>query len=266
MATRKIKDKIIDKLNDFFEIDIYEYIEKRKKKSLGFSQNCNNFNLSYIGGRKDILKLVPKTAKKVLDVGCSTGAVGETIRQKIGDVEISGIEISERMAQIARGKLDKVVIEDIEKLNPLEQFDSNYFDCIIFADILEHLKNPWVVLKNMIQILDEEGLVILSIPNIRHYSTIIQLVFKGYWPYRERGIHDKTHLRFFTLKNIKELLEYAGLEPVNIRRKYRIIERPHKINLFAKFFALPILRVFLTFQYVICAKKKKTLHKDTNLR
>ncbi len=256
MVTRNLKDKIIDKLNDFFEIDIYEYIERRKKKSSSSSQTRNNFNPSYVGGRKDILKLVPKTVSKVLDVGCSTGELGEGIRQKIGEVEISGVEISESMAQIAREKLDKVVIGDIEKLNFLEQFDANYFDCIIFADILEHLKNPWSVLKNMTQILNEQGLIIISIPNIRHYSTIINLVFKGYWPYRERGIHDKTHLRFFTLRNIKELLEHAGLEPICIKRKYRIIEKPHKINLFARFFALPVLRVFLTFQYIICAKRK----------
>lgn len=99
---RRFKDKIIDRLNDFFEIDIYGYIERRKKKNSDFSQACSNFNPSYLGGRKDILKLVPETVSKVLDVGCSTGEVGEAIRQKIGDVEIIGIEINERMAQIAR--------------------------------------------------------------------------------------------------------------------------------------------------------------------
>ncbi len=257
MTIKNFRDKVVDKLNNFFEVDIYGYIERRKKKGLGDSKPSGNFNASYIGGRKDILKLIPTTVSKVLDVGCSTGIVGEMIRQKIGDVEISGIEISEDMAQVAIKKLDRVIVGDIENLNLLEQFDLNYYDCIIFADILEHLKNPWRVLKNMTLILNEQGLIILSIPNIRHYSTITQLVFTGYWPYRERGIHDKTHLRFFTLKNIRELLEYAGLEPVKIRRKYRIIERPHKINIFARFFALPILRSFLTFQYVICAKKKK---------
>jgi len=86
-------------------------------------------------------------------------------------------------------------------------FAPNYFDCIIFADILEHLKDPLVLLKNATSFLSDGGVIIASIPNIRHHTTIINLLFKGYWPYRERGIHDKTHLRFFTLKNIKEMIE-----------------------------------------------------------
>ena len=213
------------------------------------------FNPSYIGSREDVLNLVPDNVRRVLDVGCSIGILGKQIKQKFG-AEVIGIELDEQMAKIAKERLDKVIIGDIEKINLADYFVLNYFDCIIFADILEHLKDPWDVLKNVTSFLSDDGVIVASIPNIRHYTTIINLLFKGYWPYRERGIHDKTHLRFFTLKNIKEMVEGAGLKIVKIKRNYRIIERPHRLNRFSKYFAFPFLKDFLTFQYLIVCKKR----------
>ena len=99
-------------------------------------------------------------------------------------------------------------------------------------------------------------LVISSIPNVRHYSTVVSLLFKRYWPYRERGIHDKTHLRFFTLRNIQEMFFAAGFKIIQIKRKYRIIEHPHYFNKFSNFLALPLIKDFFTFQYLIVAKKE----------
>lgn len=213
-----------------------------------------NFNPSYIGQRDDILNLIPQSAKKVLDVGCSIGALGKQLKQR-SNVEVIGIEINKEMASIAKNNLDKVIIADVEDLNFNDYFPSGYFDCVIFADILEHLKEPWNVVRNIIGILSRKGLVIASIPNVRHYTIIIDLLFRGNWPYRERGIHDKTHLRFFTLKNIKEMFDNSLLKVNKIERKYRIIEEPHPYNKFSRFFALPIIKEFLTFQYLILARK-----------
>jgi len=213
------------------------------------------FNPSYVGRRDDILNLIPNDVSRVLDIGCSVGALGEQIKQRYSNVEVVGIELDEQMAKIAKGKLDWVIVGDIEKINLEDKLPPNYFDCIIFADILEHLKDPWKLLKNATSFLSDDGVIIASIPNIRHYTTIINLLFKGYWPYRERGIHDKTHLRFFTLKNIKEMFRDADLEIVRIERNYRIIERPHRFNRFSKYFAIPPFKDFLTFQYLIVSKK-----------
>jgi len=150
-----------------------------------------------------------------------------------------------------------VIIGDVEKINLTDYLVPDYFDCIIFADILEHLKNPWGVLKSATNFLNNEGVIIASIPNVRHYTTIINLAIEGYWSYRERGIHDKTHLRFFTLKNIREMFENGGLKIVRIERNYRIIERPHRFNRFSKYFAFPPLKDFITLQYLVVAKKRK---------
>lgn len=218
-------------------------------------ENKTNFNPSYIGRRNDILNLIPDNVNKVLDIGCSTGTLGEEIKHRNSNAEIMGIELNEKMAAIAKGKLDRVILGDIEKIDFTEHFIPNYFDCIILADILEHLKNPWDVLKRAKNYLNNEGIIITSIPNVRHYTTIINLVFSGYWPYRERGIHDKTHLRFFTLKNIKTMFNNADMNIISIKRTYRIIERPHQFNRFSKYFAFFPFKEFLTFQYLIVAEK-----------
>ncbi|MBN1806112.1 MAG: methyltransferase domain-containing protein [Sedimentisphaerales bacterium] len=213
-----------------------------------------NFNPSYIGPRNDILKLIPNGINKVLDVGCSTGALGESIKRE-NNAEVTGIEVDKDMADVANEKFNRVVVEDIEKINLSDYFSSEYFDCIIFADVLEHLTNPWKLLTSSVNLLRTNGIIIASIPNIRHYSTIFNLLFSGIWPYKERGIHDRMHLRFFTLRNIKEMFQGAGLEIIRIERKYRIIEKPHRFNRFSKYFAYLFLRDFLTFQFLIVGKK-----------
>lgn len=214
----------------------------------------NRFNPSYIGPREDVLNLIPDNVRKVLDFGCSVGAPGEQIKKKHG-AEVIGIEIDDKMAREAEKKLDRVIVGDLDEINLEDYFKPNYFDCLIFADVLEHLKDPWTVLKGSLRFLKDGGFVIVSIPNIRHYTTLINLLFRGYWPYRERGIHDKTHLRFFTLKNIKELLKEANLKIIRLERDYRIIERPHRFNKFSRYFAFPLFKEFLTFGYLILAKK-----------
>lgn len=213
-----------------------------------------NYHPSYIGPRNDIIKNIPDNVSKILDIGCSIGTLGKQIKQE-NDVEVIGIEIDKDMASEAHKSLDKVITADVETLCLDTYFPSTYFDCVILADIIEHLKDPWNLLKNTSSILSDNGLVIACIPNIRHYTTIINLVLKGYWPYRERGIHDRTHLRFFTLRNIKELFQSSGINITKIERKYRLFERPHYYNKYARFLAFPVLREFLTFQYVIVAQK-----------
>lgn len=218
-------------------------------------ENNTIFNPLYIGKRDDILNLIPDNVNKVLDIGCSIGSLGEGIKYRNNHAEITGIEIDEKMAEISKEKLDRVISNDIEKIDFKEYFIPNYFECIIFADILEHIKNPWNVLKKIRDYLNNEGIIIASIPNVKHYTTIINLLFRGYWPYRERGIHDRTHLKFFTLKNIKTMFKNADMDIVLIKRTYRIFEKPHRLNRFSKYLAFIPFKDFLTFQYLIVDKK-----------
>lgn len=218
-------------------------------------QQGDNFNKSYIGNRSDILELIDPSFKKILDVGCSVGRLGADIKLKTTG-EVIGIEINAEMSQIAAKKLNKIIIGDVEELNTEVISEKEYFDCIIFGDILEHLKDPWSTLKEYSKLLKKNGVIILSLPNISHVSTLSSLIFLDYWPYRERGIHDKTHLRFFTLKNIRELVHYADLSIIKTIRKYRLIEKGHVINIFSFLFSLPFIKKFITFSYLIIAVKK----------
>jgi len=216
--------------------------------------DSRGFNPSYVGLRGDILDLIPDNVGKVLDFGCSVGRLGEELKHRFR-AEVVGIEFDEQMAKAAKGKLDRVILGDIDKINLEDQLVPDYFDCIIFGDILEHLTNPWEVLKKATTFLNKDGTVVASIPNVRHYTVVLNLLFRGYWPYRERGLHDRTHLRFFTLRNIQELFQYANLRIVRLKRNHRIIERQHPHNRLSRYLAFAPFKEFLTFQYLIVAKK-----------
>jgi len=226
------------------------------------------FNPSYVGPRNDIAKLVPVDVNRILDVGCSIGTFGKNLKEsRNSKLEVIGIEVDEKMAEVATQRLDKVIVSDIEIMDVSEYFELGYFDCIIFADVLEHLRDPWTVLGKFARCLNDSGVVIASIPNVRHYSVLFNLIFRGCWPYKDRGINDRTHLRFFTLRNIYELYQQANLSIIQVGRKYRLVEGPCKspvlnkiasyANKLSRCLALPLLREFVTFQYLIVAKKAK---------
>lgn len=212
------------------------------------------FNPSYVSERLDVQQLIPESARLILDVGCSTGSLGAAIKRRKAS-KVIGIEYSLEMADVASGQLDRVFVGDATQVLGSNELEAYKFDAILFADVLEHLVDPWSALRSATRFLSEGGVVIASIPNIRHIYTLGNLLFKGYWPYNDRGIHDRTHLRFFTKKNILELFEGAGLRVDSARATYRLIERPSSINRFAKWFAVPVMRDLLAFQYLVRASR-----------
>lgn len=212
------------------------------------------FNPSYIGERSDIEALIPPGTISVLDVGCSNGTLGESIRKNFG-ARVVGIELMPDMAAVAVEKLDAVYQGDAETLLRGTELGDERFELIILADVLEHVTDPWGVLKLAVHKLAPGGAVITSIPNVRHVDTLYNLVIKGEWPYRDRGIHDRTHLRFFARKNISDLMASAHLRIDRQETNYRLIERPHRWNRFAKHVAkLPGVKPFLAFQYITLAR------------
>ena len=175
--------------------------------------NSDIFNLEqkpkgyYVGLRNEMLRFIPRNIGKVLEVGCGEGEFGRLLKSNL-KAEVWGIEISETAAKNAQKELDKVLIGNIEEENiPLPK---GYFDCIIFNDVLEHLRYPWNVLKNIKKNLKPNGYVVASIPNIRYYYTVYDLLRYGRWRYEDKGILDKTHLRFFTIESIKEMFKASG--------------------------------------------------------
>jgi len=212
------------------------------------------FNPAYIGKRADVLQLLPAGARRVLDVGCSNGEVGLDLKLR-GSVAVTGVELDPDMAAAASTRLDKVFCGTAEAFFDDQAYVTDRYDAIIMADVLKHMPDPWRVLRVARERLTDGGFILISLPNVRHFDTIVNLVFRGVWPYRDRGIHDRTHLRFFTWINITQLLHGAGLHCHEVRPNYRLIERPHRLNRHAKWVRyLPGVRNFFVFQYVIRAQ------------
>lgn len=163
----------------------------------------------FANARPELVQLIPASVKQILDAGCGYGMTGELIKKKIPECKVIGIEIDQEVAQIAAQRLDRVIVGDVEHLEVSNRF--GYFDCIIFADVLEHLVNPWSVLKRYGTLLSDKGIIIASIPNVRNLTVINNLV-NGKWSYQERGILDETHLRFFTRFEIEKMFTNCGFE------------------------------------------------------
>lgn len=216
------------------------------------------FNEAYVGPRPDILSVLPESTTSVLDVGCSDGTLGASIKHRFQHASVVGLELSADMGQVAATRLDAVHIGDIEAESALQPLSGRQFDTVIFADILEHLRDPWKMLERIRPLLAPGGVVVASLPNVRHWDTIYHLVIKGVWPYRTRGIHDSTHLRFMTRSNIEDLFTGAGFAITTMVPNYRLFERPHPWNRYSRYVAIPGLAPFLAFQYVLVARLKDT--------
>jgi SAM-dependent methyltransferase len=144
---------------------------------------------------------------RVLDVGCGFATTSEYI-QKLGN-EVTGLESSEVAVEVASKRLAHVVQGDMLTAD----LGSRQFDVIIFADVLEHVPWPVGALRRYLQWLAPGGSVIVSLPNVGLWSVRFAHL-AGRWEYEETGVLDRTHLRFFTRKSARWLLEQGGLEPV----------------------------------------------------
>ena len=200
--------------------------------------SMSDFNPSYLGPRPDIIELIPKRCRRILDVGCATGSVGRALKEARKDVHVTGVELDPEMAAVSGQRLDVVERGDVCDLLAHGVFDGRAYDCIILADVLEHIVDPWTTLGLLAARLGHEGVIVASLPNVRHYTTIASILFAKRWPYRDRGIHDRTHRRFFAYRNVVELFEGAGLTIGSLRRHYRLLEAPYRVNRLSRVLAV----------------------------
>lgn len=162
--------------------------------------------------RPEMLKLLPKTAKRVLDVGCGQGTFAVQIKD-YNNAEVWGIEFMPNEGEVAKKVLDKIFIGAVEDY--ISELPDNFFDAIFFNDVLEHLAYPDNVLRDLKSKLVKNGLIISSIPNIRYFRVMKMLVLDGNWDYADHGVMDKTHLRWFTKKSIRKMYEGLGYEVIS---------------------------------------------------
>lgn len=202
---------------------------------------------SYV--RSEIIPLVPPGARRVLDVGCGTGATSWALKEKHLCEHVTGLELDPDAAAHARQRLDAVYECDLGKGIPEEARD---YDLILALDVLEHLIDPWRTLRELTQRLNPGGRLITSIPNIRNFRVLLRLLLLGEWRYASEGLLDRTHLRFFTKQSAMELVQGCDLTIEKMTATGGRTQGP--LRLLRKL-SLGLLNPFIDFQYLIVARK-----------
>jgi 2-polyprenyl-3-methyl-5-hydroxy-6-metoxy-1,4-benzoquinol methylase len=188
---------------------------------------------AYAGRRDDVTALVPPGATAVLDIGCSVGALGEALSAQ-GHV-VTGIESNSGFAETARTRLHRVIEADVEQLALSDADVGGPFDCVVMADVLEHLRDPWAVTRWAAAQLAEGGCLVISVPNIRHAQLVGSVLLRRRWPYEDVGIFDRSHLRWFARENLRDLLWQTGMEITELHRTYALTLNPSaRINRLAR--------------------------------
>lgn len=213
-------------------------------------------NLNYFSNvREDLITLIPKSIKNcnVLEIGCGNGATLRKLKEMDIAIKTTGIELYPQMINYY-DVLDQFFSEDIEKITFPSSMD-NFFDIILLGDILEHLVDPWSTLKKISALLTPNGLLLVSLPNIRYYSIIKSILWNGDFKYEEAGILDKTHLRFFCKKNIIELLESADFK-IDIISSSFDKETMKSKKYWLNKITFEIFHDFFVYQFLVVARKK----------
>lgn len=173
----------------------------------------------------DVLALMPRNASRVVEVGCSSGALARAYLEQTPDCEYIGVEVDPDYANVARSSCTRVIVDNIEKME--DRVFSTLFpaNCWVFADVLEHLYDPWSVLQRLRGSLSAGASVVACIPNAQHWSFQAKLNC-GLFDYEDDGLFDRTHIRWFTKKTIGDLFQSSGFKIVEGRE--RVFEEPHR--------------------------------------
>lgn len=200
-------------------------------------------NDGYYGARSELLKFVPRKVGDVLDVGCGSGDFFAAL--KSGSFEITsltGIEPLADIAAMARAKHADVIV--LEGLFEDVTLGATY-DTIFFNDSLEHMVDPEKTLSIAKRLLRPGGRIICSIPNFLYAPSVARIILTRDFKYRERGILDQTHLRFFTRKSIERLIGCAGLDLKVITGINDYIHRSWSARLFVPLALLAVISPIL---------------------
>ncbi|MEA5594382.1 methyltransferase domain-containing protein [Rivularia sp. UHCC 0363] len=183
-----------------------------REKDYPLLANLSEADLDDNSSLKKMLSLIGEN-KRVIDFGCATGYFARLLSDR--GCEVIGVEINSKAAKVAQRYCEQVIVADLDfvSLNDIfsEKLLKKKFDVAVFGDVLEHLRNPWQVLKETRKLLKPQGYVIASIPNIAHGAIRLALL-QGKFEYQTLGILDNTHLRFFTNKTVEQLFEDSGYQ------------------------------------------------------
>ena len=165
--------------------------------------------------RPEVRALVPASARRILDVGCAGGGLGAGLKREKPTLVVDGIEVVPHAARMADDVLDRVFRGPVEDVHVL--VEDGAYDCIIFADVLEHTVDPAQVLALLRPKLKAEGVLVVSLPNVRHW-TVVGPLLEGNFDYEDAGILDRTHLRFFTKQTMVEFFAANAFDVTRIQK------------------------------------------------
>jgi SAM-dependent methyltransferase len=158
----------------------------------------------------DLLSFIPQNARRIIEIGCSSGALAREFKKLVPDSDYLGVELDPHYAALAQRHCNRSFALDIEAADTDFWASIADRDCWIFGDVLEHLKDPWLILRKVRDALPENGTVVACIPNVQHWYIQANLSM-GAFVYQPTGLMDKTHLRWFTRQTIVHLFQQAGL-------------------------------------------------------
>jgi len=205
----------------------------------------------YDSVRAEIFPLVDPRGKRILDVGCGSGATGKALKAQ-GALEVIGLELDPDAARRAAESLDQVLVGDVTQIEL--DFPPGHFDIILCLDVLEHLPYPEDALRRLVPLLSSEGRFVVSLPNMRYAGSLKKLIWEADWPREPSGVFDGTHLRWFTAKSARRLFQEVGLRVVQVRR--------NPLHVVGKLLrVLPFLRPFVsdwvTVQFLFAIEKRQ---------
>ncbi|MDD2608142.1 MAG: methyltransferase domain-containing protein [Giesbergeria sp.] len=163
----------------------------------------------------DLLNLIPVTARRIVEVGCMHGQMAREYLLRNPTANYVGIDIDPDYAKVAEQFCTQTFSGDIESINS-EKFSQLFpSDCWIFGDCLEHLRDPWSLLKNIRSNIDQDGCLLACIPNAQHWSVQWRLL-SGKFHYEDSGLMDKTHLRWLTRTTMVDMFTSTGWKIENL--------------------------------------------------
>jgi len=205
----------------------------------------------YGHARTEIAPFLPARAGRVLDVGCGRGATLAWLKHAGRCEHTTGIEYFSHAAEAARSVVDRVEAGDAERLLDVVAREGQ-FDAVLCLDVLEHLIDPWAFVKRIPALLAPGGVLIVSVPNVRHWRVSADLLFRGRWRYADAGVLDRTHLRFFTREGAQTLVAEPRLKLVACEAS-----RPPRASAggLANLATLGLLKDLFAVQFLLAAHK-----------
>ena len=180
-------------------------------------------------GRRYDYRLVPEDAtakgsvvrlvgrgKTVLEVGCASGAMTQCLSEQL-DCRVTGLEVNADDAAEAQAFCETLFVGNVEEIDLAERVGTNKFDVVVYADVLEHLRDPIAALRKTRRVLKANGYLVACVPNIAHAALTFELAL-GNFDYRREGLLDDTHIHFFTKRSLLQTFEAAGYAVVHLER------------------------------------------------